>query len=98
MIDVDRLVPIKLELPVDLLPIEGFRLFLCYPDEDDAVARAALSPKQVGDVVLLLLVRKPINRNLLPFLRPKLSPLRGTSPLPGPAPPAKESACPIAPS
>ena len=67
MVYVDRFVTGELELPTDLLALEGLGLLLGYADEDDSVAYATLLPNPVGEVVLLLLVVKLVDRNLLPF-------------------------------
>jgi hypothetical protein len=67
MIDVDRLVAVELELPVDLLAVECLGLLLRHPDEDNAVSHVAATPKVVGNIVLPLLVPELIHRNAFLF-------------------------------
>jgi len=65
MVDVDRLVAVELEPPVDLLSVEGLRFLLCHADEDDLIMHSTLPAEIVGDVVLPFLVVELLNRNLL---------------------------------
>jgi hypothetical protein len=56
-----------LELPVDLLALEGLGLFLRHADEDDPIADAALLPHFVRDIVFPLFVIELIDRYSLLF-------------------------------
>src|ERR1041385_2999128 len=67
VVDVNRLVAVKLELSVHLLAAEGLGFLLCYADEHHAFSRASLATNPVGDVVLLLLMRESMDRDLLPL-------------------------------
>src|SRR6185437_5966436 len=49
VIDVDRLIPVELELAVHLLPLEALGFLLSYSNEDDPIAGAPFSPKSVGN-------------------------------------------------
>jgi hypothetical protein len=65
VVDVDGLVPVELELPVHLLPVERLGLLLRDPDEDDLIPHWPLPSNLIGDVVLLLFVVELVNRNVV---------------------------------
>ena len=67
VIDVDRLVAVELELPVDLVAVEGLRFLLRYPNENDGVSHVAAAPEAVGNIVLPLFVPELIHRNAFLF-------------------------------
>ena len=67
VINIDRLVAVELEPPVDLLAVEGLRFLLRHPNENDGVSHVAAAPEAVGNLVFPLLVPELIHRNALLF-------------------------------
>ncbi len=67
VIDVDRLVAVELELPVDLFPVESVRLLLGHSDEDHSVPCSSLTPELVAGLVLVFLVLELMEGDLLPL-------------------------------
>src|ERR1041385_2092015 len=66
-IDVDRFVAREQKLPVDLFAWEGLRLLLRHAYEYHSIAKTALTPEIVGDIILPFFVVELVERNPLSF-------------------------------
>lgn len=67
VMDLDRMVAVELELPVDLLAVEGLRFLLRHPHEYAAVSHVAAAPETVGNIVFPLFVPEMLSRNAFLF-------------------------------
>src|SRR5437016_8613703 len=67
VIDVDCLVAVELELPVDLLAVEGLRFLLRHPNENDRSEEHTSELQSLSNLVCRLLLGKKKNMSSVYF-------------------------------